>query len=62
MHLQDQLHQRLYQRDRAYLQAASSENPSHAALPTQQSGQNRAMGQKEHGWEHLLALGGGLHE
>ncbi len=45
--LQDQLHQRLYQGDRAYLQAASSKTPSHIALPTQRSGQARERGQEE---------------
>lgn len=52
--LQDQLHQRLYQKDRAYLQAAVSDTSSQTILSTQPSGPNT----EQPSWERLLALGG----
>lgn len=52
--LQDQLHQRLYQKDRAYLQAAVSDTSSQTMLPTQPSGPST----EQPSWERLLALGG----
>src|SRR5258708_24090407 len=51
--LQDQLHQRLYERDNAYLQTASLENSPHAALPAKLTGD---MGQAENRWDICLYL------